>query len=378
MGTLHGRCGAIRSSANPPGPVSGGAGQPGTIANDLDEVIDRATGGLRRLAGKTVLVAGGAGFLPSYLVDSLAHANEQLLEQPCRILSVDNLSTGVAGRLEHLSGRDDVVFLERDLVKGVELDERVDYVVHAASIASPSWYRQRPLETIDVNVVGTRRLLELAREQEVEGFVYLSSSEIYGDPPPDRVPTTEDYWGHVSSTGPRSCYDESKRLAESLCMTYFRLYGVPVKLIRPFNVYGPRLRLDDGRVIPDFLSDALNGRPITLYSDGRVTRSFCYITDFVTALILLLVAAVAGEAYNVGNDREVTIRDVAETVAKLSRDGAGIRFASSDDPDYLTDNPNRRSPDLRKTKATVDWSPIVGLEEGLRRTYDSYREQEGR
>jgi dTDP-glucose 4,6-dehydratase len=378
MGTLHGRCGPIRSSANSPGPVSGGAGQPGTIANDLDEVIDRAAGGLRRLAGKTVLVAGGAGFLPSYLVDSLAHANEQLLEQPCRILSVDNLSTGVAGRLEHLSGRDDVVFLERDLVKGVELDERVDYVVHAASIASPSWYRQRPLETIDVNVVGTRRLLELAREQEVEGFVYLSSSEIYGDPPPDRVPTTEDYWGHVSSTGPRSCYDESKRLAESLCMTYFRLYGVPVKLIRPFNVYGPRLRLDDGRVIPDFLSDALNGRPITLYSDGRVTRSFCYITDFVTALILLLVAAVAGEAYNVGNDREVTIRDVAETVAKLSRDGAGIRFANSDDPDYLTDNPNRRSPDLRKTKATVDWSPIVGLEEGLRRTYDSYREQEGR
>ena len=248
MGTLHGRCGAIRSSANPPGPVSGGAGQPGTIANDLDEVIDRAAGGLRRLAGKTVLVAGGAGFLPSYLVDSLAHANEQLLEQPCRILSVDNLSTGVAGRLEHLSARDDVVFLERDLVKGVELDERVDYVVHAASIASPSWYRQRPLETIDVNVVGTRRLLDLAREQEVEGFVYLSSSEIYGDPPPDRVPTTEDYWGHVSSTGPRSCYDESKRLAESLCMTYFRLYGVPVKLIRPFNVYGPRLRLDAEKI----------------------------------------------------------------------------------------------------------------------------------
>jgi UDP-glucuronate decarboxylase len=271
-----------------------------------------------------------------------------------------------------------VVFIERDLVQGLELEERVDYVVHAASIASPSWYRQHPLETIDVNVVGTRRLLELAREHEVEGFVYLSSSEIYGDPPPDKVPTTEDYWGHVSSTGPRSCYDESKRLAESICMTYFRLYGTPVKLIRPFNVYGPRLRLDDGRVIPDFLSDALNGRPITLYSDGLVTRSFCYITDFVTALILLLVADVVGEAYNVGNDREVTIRNVAESVAKLPGDGPGIRFASSDDPDYLTDNPNRRSPDLRKTKATIDWSPIVALEEGLRRTYDSYREQEVR
>jgi UDP-glucuronate decarboxylase len=352
------------------------AGLSSTITADLEEITRRASDALQTLAGKTVLVAGGAGFLPSYLVDSLAFANEGLLNEPCRILSLDNFATGVAGRLQHLRGRDDVEFVERDVVEGVSLDERVHYIVHAASIASPTWYRQYPLETIDVNVTGTRHLLELAREQGVEGFLYLSSSEIYGDPPPERVPTPEDYWGHVSSTGPRACYDESKRLAEALCMTYYRLYGTPVKLVRPFNVYGPRLRLDDGRVIPDFLADALEGRPITLYSDGQVTRSFCYISDFVTAMILLLVADVAGEAFNVGNDEEVTIRTVAETMGMVSSNGEGIRFASSDDPHYLTDNPNRRSPDLRKTKAAIDWSPVISLEDGLRRTYLSYEGQE--
>jgi UDP-glucuronate decarboxylase len=346
------------------------------IVEDLDEILQRARGGLRRLEGKTVVIAGGAGFLPSYLVDSLAYANDRLLDVPCRVISIDNLSTGVAGRLEHLRGRNDVALLEQDITEGVSLDERPDYIVHGASIASPTWYRQYPLQTIDVNVTGTRNLLELAREHAVEGFLYLSSSEIYGDPPPERVPTTEDYWGHVSSTGPRASYDESKRLAEALCMTYFRLYETPVKLVRPFNVYGPRLRLDDGRVIPDLMSDALNGRPITLYGDGRATRSFCYVSDFVMALIQLLVADVAGEAFNVGNDQEVTIREVAETVDQVSGRELGIRFERSEDPDYLTDNPNRRSPDLSKTKARVDWSPAVSLGEGLRRTYRYYREME--
>ena len=196
--------------------------------------------GLERLAGKTVLVAGGAGFLPSYLVDALVRANERLLSEPCRVISVDNLATGVAGRLEHLRDRPDMAFVEADIVQGVALDEPVHHIVHAASIASPTWYRQYPLETIDVNVTGTRRLLELAREHEVESFLYFSTSEVYGDPPPERVPTSEDYWGHVSSTGPRACYDESKRLAEALCMTFFRLYETPVKMVRPFNVYGPR------------------------------------------------------------------------------------------------------------------------------------------
>jgi UDP-glucuronate decarboxylase len=359
-------------------PASTSAAPPSVVRDDLGDIRERADQALRRLGGRTVLVTGAAGFLPSYLVDALAHANEKLLPEPCRVLAVDNLATGVRGRLEHLEGREDIVFVESDIVGGVSVDEPVSYIVHGASIASPTWYRRYPLETIDVNVTGTRRLLELAHAHAVDAFLYLSSSEVYGDPSPDRIPTSEDYWGSVSCTGPRACYDESKRLAEALCMTFHRLYGTPIKVARPFNVYGPRLRLDDGRVIPDFLADALNGRPITLYSNGEVTRSFCYITDAITALVLLMVGAPAGEAYNVGNDEEVTVGQVAQTVDRLSGRARGVRFGTSNDKDYLTDNPNRRCPDLTKTKAAIDWSPRVDLEEGIRRTLAFYREEGAR
>lgn len=343
------------------------------VLEDLDDICARAEAGLRALAGKTVLVAGGAGFVPSYVVDALARANETMQDEPCRILCVDNVATGAWTRLAHLEGRADVVFRAHDLTQELDLDEPVHFVVHGASIASPSWYRRRPLETIDVNVTGTRRLLELARTHAVESFLYLSSSEVYGDPDPARIPTSEDYWGNVSSTGPRAPYDESKRLAETLCTTYYRLYGTPVRIVRPFNVYGPRLRLDDGRVVPDFVSDVLAGRPIALLSDGRATRSFCYVSDFTIALLLLLVEGAPGEVYNVGNDEEVTIRQAAEILDALPGVGVGVVSATSDDSDYLTDNPSRRCPDLTKTRAAIDWSPSISLREGLHRTLASYR-----
>lgn len=345
------------------------------VQDDLDAICAAAEAPLRALEGKTVLVAGGAGFVPSYVVDALARANDRLLATPCRVLSLDNLLTGTRSRLAHLEGRPDVKLVEHDVTAPLELGEPVHAVVHGASVASPVWYRKHPLETIDVNVTGTRRLLDLAREHEVESFVYLSSSEIYGDPPAEWLPTSEDYRGNVAATGPRAPYDESKRLAETLCMTYFRLFEVPVKIVRPFNVYGPRLRLDDGRVVPDFLSDALAGRPITLFSDGRATRSFCYVADFCTALLLLLAEGRAGEAYNVGSDEEVTIREAAETLDALPGVGVGVRFATSEDADYLTDNPSRRCPDLSKVRAAVGWEARVSLREGLRRTLDSYREE---
>lgn len=365
-------------SQNDPGPtaVSGQAGLTRIEAEDVATVCSQAEAGLRRLAGTTVLVAGGAGFLPSYLVDALAYANRELLDEPCRILCLDNMVTGVGARLAHLTDRPDVAFIHHDLVYPFDPAERIDHIVHAASIASPTWYRRHPLETIDVNVGGTRHLLELARQQDVRSMLYLSSSEIYGDPPRDKVPTAEGYWGHVSCTGPRACYDESKRLAETLCATYQRLHELPVKVARPFNVYGPRLRLDDGRVIPDFMRDALDGEPVTLYSDGQVTRSFCYITDAVAALLLLLVADAPDGAYNVGTAEEVTIGRVAELVASLA--GTEVRWGASDDPQYLTDNPSRRCPDLSKITGAIDWRPRVRLEEGLGRTLAHYREEAAR
>lgn len=347
------------------------------VTEDVADVCRRAGDRLHALRGATVLVAGGAGFLPSYLVDAIAYANGRWLDPPCRVICLDNLSTGVPSRLAHLRGRPDITVVEHDMARRYSCPEPVDFVVHGASIASPVWYRRRPLETIDVNVNGTRHLLDLALEHGARGMLYLSSSEIYGDPPAEHVPTPETYWGNVSCTGPRACYDESKRLAETLCATYARLHDLRVVVARPFNVYGPRLRLDDGRIIPDVIRDALDGRPITLYSDGRVTRSFCYVADACAALLLLLVDDRAAGAYNVGNDEEVTIRAVAETVARLGG-GPGVRLADSEDPQYLTDNPQRRCPDLRRIRAAIDWQPLVDLEAGLARTLASYREGDPR
>jgi UDP-glucuronate decarboxylase len=344
------------------------------ISEDLSAIVEAANSAVTKLSGAEVLIAGAAGFLPSYVVDALAYANERSGRSPCRILCVDNFKTGVPERLSHLEDRSDVSFIQHDITKPLTA-VKPDYILHGASIASPTWYRKYPLETVDINVTGTRLLLELARSVGAQGFLYLSSSEIYGDPPPDRIPTTEDYWGHVSSLGPRACYDESKRLAETLCMIYFRSYGLPVKIVRPFNVYGPRLRLDDGRVVPDMLSDVLAGRQITLYSDGRATRSFCYVRDAAAAIINVLAADVSGEAFNVGNTEEVSIRQLAEVVDEVSENRRGVRLTQSTDPEYATDNPQRRRPDLEKMNRMIGWAPAVSLHEGMDRTLRYYRDE---
>jgi dTDP-glucose 4,6-dehydratase/UDP-glucuronate decarboxylase len=342
-------------------------------AADVEEIRARAADSILRLAGRTVLVTGGEGFLPSYLVDALLAANDAGLDPPVSVVCVDNRATSDPSRLSHRDGRQDFRLVIHDVTEPLEIDGDVDVVVHAASIASPTWYRERPLETIDVNVTGTRRMLDLARDKGASRFVLFSSSEIYGDPPPDRVPTTEDYWGHVSCTGPRACYDESKRLGETLATTYHRMYRLPVTIVRPFNVYGPRLRLDDRRVVPDFVSDALESRPITVHSDGRVTRSFCYVTDAAVAILGLLAGDVACEAYNVGNDEEVSIGELAKVVDEVSGNGLGVRYETSDDPAYLVDNPSRRAPDLSKLRSVIDWEPRVTLREGIGRTLAAHR-----
>ena len=247
--------------------------------------------------------------------------------------------------------------------------------MHGATMASPTFYRRFPLETIDVNVTGTRWLLELARAEDVSGMIYMSSSEIYGDPEPSAIPTAEDYRGIVSCTGPRACYDESKRIGETLATIYHRRYGTRVTSIRPFNVFGPGQRLDDGRVVPDLLSAALDGRPLVLLSDGSPTRSFCYARDAAAGILCALVAGERGAAYNVGNDHEVSMAELAETVAAAAAPPAPeIQYRESPDPEYLTDNPNRRCPDLTRLRSVAGWSPEVDLATGLRRTLDSHRE----
>lgn len=345
------------------------------IEADAAAICRELSASLEALYGTTLLVTGGSGFLCSYLLETVAHLNDQFPEKPCRVISIDNLRSGIAERTAHLRERPEFLFLQHDVSQPLALGEPVDWIVHGAGIASPTFYRRYPLETIDVNATGTRRMLDLARQTNARSLLYISTSEIYGDPDAAHIPTREDYRGNVSCTGPRACYDESKRMAETLCWVYHQLYGSPVKVIRPFNVYGPGQRLDDKRIIPDLISAALERRPIELFSDGHATRSFCYVSDAIRALWLILLSDAKGEAFNVGSDeREIAIGELAELVSQVAGPPRlEIRHRTSEDKHYLTDNPQRRCPDLAKLRGRFSWSPKVPLSEGLGRTLRSYR-----
>jgi dTDP-glucose 4,6-dehydratase/UDP-glucuronate decarboxylase len=248
-----------------------------------------------------------------------------------------------------------------------------DFVIHAASVASPIFYRKHPIETMDANVIGLRLLLDHFREKGCESFLYFSTSEIYGDPFPEFIPTSETYRGNVSCTGPRACYDESKRYGETLCVNFHQQYGLPVKIARPFNNYGPGLRIDDGRVLPDFFNDVLNGRDIRMLSDGKATRTFCYITDAITGYLLILLSSHDGEPFNIGVESpEISMRDIADLVIRVSGSKRIVVTAQSPDRHYLTDNPQRRCPDISKARRMLGYDPNMGLEEGLRRTFEYY------
>jgi dTDP-glucose 4,6-dehydratase/UDP-glucuronate decarboxylase len=235
-----------------------------------------------------------------------------------------------------------------------------------------------PIETMDANTIGTRRLLDYAAKRKIKSMLFMSTSEIYGDPFPEYIPTSEDYRGNVSCTGPRACYDESKRFGETLCVNFFRTRGVPVKIARPFNFYGPGLRLEDKRVIPDFFTNAFTGEDIVMHSDGKATRSFCYASDGIDGLLKILLSDQDGESFNVGNDREeISMRTLAEEVAGLFSNGMGVKFEASEDREYLTDNPQRRCPNLGKIRTKLGYEPEVMLHEGLGRTKRWYEDNMG-
>ena len=343
------------------------------IRADADFVIAKMGAGLDCLENTTLLITGSSGFLCSYFLDTLAAFNRAHPTAPCHVIAVDNLIVGSAERVAHLVNDANFTFLHHDVTRPIADLGPVDWIIHGAGIASPIFYRRHPLETIDVNVGGLREQLELGRRQEIRSMVYMSTSEIYGDPDPAHIPTPETYRGNVSCTGPRACYDESKRLGETLCVTYHQLFSVPIKIIRPFNVYGPGISLDDQRIVPDLLASALARRPIELFSDGRATRSFCYVRDFVMGALWVLTRGSNGEPYNIGNDEEVSINQVAQFVAALVDPPLPIRYAQSADQHYLTDNPQRRCPDLAKIRALApDWKPEIMVHEGLSRTFHSY------
>ncbi len=348
------------------------------FARDAAAIAGNLGDAVGRFAGKTVLLTGAAGFLGSQFVHFFAWLNDSgQLASPCRLIAIDNYLRGIPAWLRAMSDRDDIESHATDIV-ATKTFPVADFVIHAASVASPTFYRKYPLETMDANVIGLRNLLDHAVALRPESFLFFSSSEIYGDPDPAHIPTPEDYRGFVSCTGPRACYDESKRYGETLCVTFHQVHGTPVKVARPFNNYGPGLSIDDRRVLPDFFRDVLAGRDIALLSDGRATRTFCYISDAITGYLLVLLSTHDGEAFNIGTEApEISMEDLARAVIRVAGRDLRVTKTVSDDPLYLRDNPQRRCPDLTKTRRLLGYEPRVGLEEGLARMYEYYRPNSG-
>ncbi len=359
------------------------------VQADLDHILGQAGEELGRLSGSDLLLTGGAGFLGYYLSQAMLEWNRRHPgAPPIRLTLHDNFARGVPSWIETLAGRPGFSVARHDVTTPLPagaLD--FAFVIHAASIASPTYYRLHPLETMDANVNGLRLLLERFRAQKerglpAEGFLFFSTSEIYGDPDPAHIPTPEEYRGNVSCTGPRACYDESKRYGETLCVTFARSFGLPVACARPFNNYGPGLKITDRRVIPDFARDILVGRDMVLLSDGSPTRTFCYVADAVAGYLRILVRGRAGEAYNIGTEEpEIPVAALAEEMARLGKETLGYRGkvvrGRSGEKDYLTDNPNRRCPDIRKARRELGFDPSIPLEEGLRRSLCWYAENRG-
>jgi len=266
------------------------------IETDLKEISTELRSLYNKISGKTFLIAGGAGFLGRYLVLSLDYLNEQrLLSEPCKVIIMDNFITGLSG---WISENENVKLINHDISEPIKIEGPIDYIINAASLASPVFYNKFKLETINVGFLGTKNLLELAKEKKVKSFLFMSSSEIYGNPDPNFIPTPEEYLGNVSCNGPRSCYDESKRIGEALTMSYADIYNIPVKIARPFNIFGPGLRLDDGRVVPAFVLAALKGDTMSLYGGGTRTRTLCYISNAIIGFFNILLSDKNKEIYN--------------------------------------------------------------------------------
>jgi len=306
-----------------------------------------------------ILVAGGAGFLGSHLCDRLMADGHQ-------VIAVDNLITGSLDNIGHLRGNDNFQFIEQDVTEPFKVEGKIDFIFDLASPASPIDFAKIPMEILLVGSYGVHNLLELAREKQA-GFLLTSTSEVYGDP--QVHPQNENYWGNVNPIGPRSVYDESKRYAEALTMAYHRYRGVDTRIVRIFNTYGPRMRLDDGRVVPTLIGQALNGRPLTVFGDGRQTRSFCYASDLIEGIYLAMKSK-EHLPINLGNPQEMSILEFASNIKKFT----GTRSEIEHKP-LPSDDPKVRKPDISRAKSVLGWEPRVGFEEGIKKTIDWFAQK---
>ena len=339
-----------------------------SLPSDTEEISKRIADAAMDFSGKTILMTGGRGFLGRHFMDTFNYLNEHILPEPMKLVVLDNfISSGKEGK--NIPKFANVEFIEHNVIDKFEFDGKIDYIIHAAGIASPFYYRAHPIETLEVAITGTKNMLQLAEANNAR-FTFFSSSEVYGDPDAKHVPMQESYRGNVSSMGPRACYDESKRVGETLCYIFHENNGVHTNVIRPFNVYGPGMQETDYRVLPNFASRIKEGAPLHVYGSGGQTRTFCYLTDAIVGFMLVFLRGVAGEVYNIGNPKpEITILELVKRVEGVL--DKKIKYEVIEYPDsYPADEPQRRAPDIRKAKIQLEYSPEVSLEDGLKRFLD--------
>ena len=326
-----------------------------------------------KLKDSTILITGCAGFLGYYYLKFFNEFMETLKIK--KIIGLDNFMLGYPKWIDSIKENKNIEIKQfniiSDKIENIENIEDVDYIIHMASIASPTYYRQFPIETLDANIWGLRRLLDFYKDKNIKGFLFFSSSEIYGDPDAEHIPTDEEYYGYVSCTGPRSCYDESKRFGETICMLFAQKYNLPIGVVRPFNNYGPGMKLNDKRVPADFAKAIYDNKDIVILSDGGPTRTFCYIADAVTGYLKILLYG-KYDYFNIGIDKpEISIKQLADIYLKVGREifnyTGEVKVAVSSDKNYLTNNPQRRCPSIHKAGELLNYSPEILVEEGVRR-----------
>jgi UDP-glucuronate decarboxylase len=345
------------------------------VQQDMKRILNGLTAEEKsKFRDSTILFTGGAGFLGFYFITFLTTYQQQLGIK--KIICLDNFQVGYPKWLKDLSDKGKVELHKfnviTDDIRNIPGAEDADFIYHMASIASPLFYRKYPIETLDANIWGLRSLLDFYCKKNIKGFVFYSSSEIYGDPTPENIPTPETYRGNVDCQGPRACYDESKRFGETMCYLFNKKYNMPITIIRPFNNYGPVMRLNDARVPADFANAIRQNKDIVMYSDGSPTRTFCYITDAITGYLKGLLHAQDGfNAYNIGKDKpEISIRQLADIYIAAGKEVFGYtgkaEFGKSTDSEYLKNNPSRRCPNIDKARKLLGYNPIVSVEQGVR------------
>jgi UDP-glucuronate decarboxylase len=327
-----------------------------------------------KLKDSTVIITGCGGFLGYYFMHFFAHNAKKLKVK--KVIGLDNFLTGTRDWLERLDRENErVELLEFDVITDdiadIEGAHEADLIIHGASIASPIFYRIYPVETVDANITGLRRMLEFYKEKEIKGFLFFSSSEIYGDPFPEFIPTREDYRGNVATMGPRACYDEAKRFGETLCYIFHNMFGMPISIARPFNNFGPGMNINDKRLPADFAKAVHEGRDLVMFSNGKPTRTFCYIADAITGYLKVLLHGKL-DVFNIGIDKpEVSVARFAELFEKNAKEvyeyEGSVRFEISSDEEYMTDNPNRRCPNIDKARSILNYQPSIEVDEGIHR-----------